>query len=123
MVDVPRERFEELVVDALDQVPEPFASHLSNLEITVEDWPSPEQLAPLGHGGMLLGLYEGVPQTKRGNNYSWVMPDKITIFRVPIMRMCRDEESVAKEVRHVVVHEIAHHFGISDDRLRELGAY
>lgn len=119
MISVSRERFEELVVDALDSLPEPFASHLDNVEITIEDWPSPDQVRH--HGGTLLGLYEGVPQTKRGTGYTWVMPDKITIFREPIMRMCRSEAAVAQQVRHTVIHEIAHHFGISDERLEELG--
>jgi predicted Zn-dependent protease with MMP-like domain len=123
MVVVSRERFEELVADALDGLPEPFASHLDNVQITVEDWPTPDQIGDHVPGGMLLGLYEGVPQTNRGQGYTWVMPDKITIFREPIMRMCRDEAEVAKQARHTVIHEIAHHFGISDDRLRELGAY
>jgi predicted Zn-dependent protease with MMP-like domain len=120
-VHVSRERFEELVADALDALPEPFASHLDNVEIVVEDWPAPDQMDR--HGGTLLGLYEGVPQTSRGPGYTWVMPDKITIFRQPIIRMCRDEAEVAEQARHTVIHEIAHHFGISDDRLRELGAY
>ncbi len=120
---VSRERFEELVADALDALPEPFSSHLDNVEVTVEDWPSREQLGTHAHGGTLLGLYEGVPQTHRGPGYTWVMPDKITIFREPIMSMCSDEDECATQVAHTVVHEIAHHFGISDDRLRELGAY
>jgi predicted Zn-dependent protease with MMP-like domain len=115
MVDVPRERFEELVADALDELPEPFASHLENVQVVVEDWPTPEQLDHYVPGGMLLGLYEGVPQTKRGPGYTWVMPDKITIFREPIMRHCRDEAELAKQVTHTVIHEIAHHFGIDHD--------
>jgi predicted Zn-dependent protease with MMP-like domain len=122
VIDLSPEDFERLVVAALDTLPESFASHLENVEITVEDEASAEQLRRLGHGA-LLGLYEGVPQTQRGNNYSWVLPDKITIFRVPIVRMSRTAEEVAEHVRHTVVHEIAHHFGISDDRLRELGVY
>ena len=122
-VRVSLERFEELVADALDTLPEPFASHLDNVEVVVEDWPSPDPIDKHVPGGMLLGLYEGVPQTRRGPGYTWVLPDKITIFREPIMRMCRDEAEVAQQARHTVIHEIAHHFGISDDRLRELGAY
>ena len=123
MVDVTEERFEELVLAGLESLPEPFASHLDNVDITIEDWPRDDQLEHLEHGSMLLGLYEGVPQTQRGNNYTWVMPDKITIFRKPILQMCATEDAVAEQVRHTVIHEIAHHFGISDDRLRELGAY
>ena len=123
MVVVSRERFEELVADALDDLPEFFASQLDNVQVVVEDWPSSDQIDQHTPGGMLLGLYEGFPQTKRGQGYTFVMPDKITIFREPIMRMCRTEAAVAEQVKHTVIHEIAHHFGISDDRLRELGAY
>ncbi len=124
MPAIEAERFEELVSDAIDSLPEPFASHLSNVGVTVEDEPTPEQLAPLGPNRTLFGLYEGIPQTARRENYGWVMPDKITIFRGPITRACGDDErAVAHQVRVTVIHEIAHHFGISDDRLRELGAY
>ena len=123
MLAIEAERFHELVADAIDSLPEPFASHLSNVGVVVEDEPSDEQLAPLGPGRTLFGLYQGIPQTARRSNYEWVMPDKITIFRGPIVRACADDEAVRLLVRHTVVHEIAHHFGISDDRLRELGAY
>jgi predicted Zn-dependent protease with MMP-like domain len=121
-IRVPQERFESLVADAIDGLPEPFASHLDNVDVIVEDWPTPEQLGRHDHE-MLLGLYEGVPQTHRGQGYTFVMPDKITIFREPIIRMCCSEADVAEQVKRTVIHEIAHHFGISDDRLRELGAY
>src|SRR5439155_17777136 len=120
---VARSDFEALVADALDELPEPFASHLSNVQVVVEDEPSPDQLAPLGRGRTLFGLYHGIPQTKRGAGYQWVMPDKITIFRGPISRACATADEVRDRVSHTVVHEIAHHFGISDDRLRALGAY
>lgn len=123
MTIVSAERFEELVVEAIDSLPEPFASHLENVEIVVEDEPSIEELGQLAPHGTLYGLYQGIPQTERGNNYQWVLPDKITIFRGPIVRGCADEEQARDQVRTTVVHEIAHHFGISDDRLRELGVY
>ncbi len=118
MIDA--ERFDQLVADAIDSLPDEFTSRLNNVGVVVEDEPRPDQVAP---EGTLLGLYEGVPQTKRGD-YAWAMPDKITIFRGPITRACRnDDAAIAAMVRHTVIHEIAHHFGISDDRLRELGAY
>jgi predicted Zn-dependent protease with MMP-like domain len=124
MVDVPPERFEELVVAALDDLPEFFAEKLDNVDIVVEDWPSAELLEPFrGEHTTLFGLYQGVPHTERGRGYTFVMPDKITIFRGPITRRCGSEAEVAEQVKHTVIHEIAHHFGISDDRLRELGAY
>jgi predicted Zn-dependent protease with MMP-like domain len=119
--DLPRERFEELVLLALDGLPEPFASQLDNVDIVVEDEPSAEQLEEL-HADDLYGLYQGIPQTERGY-YNLVLPDKISIFRGPITRACTTEEEVASQVKKTVMHEIAHHFGISDDRLRELGAY
>jgi predicted Zn-dependent protease with MMP-like domain len=123
MIDMPRARFEELVAEALDEIPEPFASHLDNVQVVVEDEPSPDDLYGAGvePGGTLFGLYQGVPQTERGAAYTFVLPDKITIYRGPILRECRDTEEVVDEVTITVVHEIAHHFGISDERLDELG--
>jgi predicted Zn-dependent protease with MMP-like domain len=123
MIDMPGARFEELVAQALDEIPEPFASHLDNVQVVVEDEPSPDDLYGAGvePGGTLFGLYQGVPQTERGAAYTFVLPDKITIYRGPILRECRDTEEVVDEVTITVVHEIAHHFGISDERLDELG--
>ena len=109
------ERFEELVAEALDSIPEGLGSYMDNVAVFVEDQRRPG----------LLGLYEGVPLTKRawyGVAYNGLpMPDRITIFRVPICRMCADEDDVVRQVRITVVHEVAHHFGIDDDRLEELG--
>ena len=123
MVELSLKEFEGLVTAALDEIPEPFASHLSNVDVIVEEEPSAEdfELADLEAGGTLFGLYQGIPQTERDGNYTWVMPDKITIFRGPITRACRTSEDVREEVMVTVVHEIAHHFGISDERLDELG--
>ena len=119
MIDA--ERFDELVSEAIDSLPDEFAKHLSNVGVVVEDEPTSEQLAPLGPGRTLFGLYHGVPQTSRGY-YAWAMPDKISIFRGPILRACGDnDDAIAHQVRKTVIHEIAHHFGISDARLRELG--
>lgn len=118
MIDA--ERFDELVSEAIDSLPEEFAKRLSNVGIVVQDEPTPEQLASIGGGGTLFGLYHGVPQTRR-SGYE-VMPDKITIFRGPITRAFgNDDATLAREVRRVVIHEFAHHFGISDARLDELG--
>lgn len=116
-------QFEELVAEALDELPEPFASHLDNVEVVVADEPTPEdlRLAGVEPGGTLLGLYHGIPQTERGQAYTFVLPDRITIYRGPILRRCADEDEVYDEVATTVVHEIAHHFGISDERLDELG--
>lgn len=108
-----RERFEELVSDALDRVPEPLMRLLDNVVVLVEDEPP--------DGAPLLGLYEGHPLTERGADYMAVLPDRITIFRNPILRVSRTEDDVVREVTVTVVHEIAHHFGIDDARLHRLG--
>lgn len=122
-VRVSDERFEQLVVDALEGLPEPFASHLDNVDVVIEDEPSRDDLEASGleEGETLFGLYQGIPQTERDAGYTFVMPDKISIYRGPIVRACRDPEEVVEEVQVTVIHEIAHHFGISDERLHELG--
>jgi predicted Zn-dependent protease with MMP-like domain len=118
-----RERFEALVARAVDSLPEEFSSRLDNIDVVVEDWPTRNQLANLGlrRAETLLGLYEGVPLTNRTSHYGLVPPDKITIFQKPIEAKCRDDAEVTDEIQQVVRHEIAHHFGIGDARLRELG--
>jgi predicted Zn-dependent protease with MMP-like domain len=121
-----RQRFEELVEEALDLIPDELWSAINNVAVTVEDWPSHRQLDDAGvpPGELLLGLYEGVPLTGRTGAYGLVPPDIITIFRGPILRICpRNEAAVRNQVRRTVLHEIAHHFGISDERLEELDAY
>lgn len=120
-----RERFEELVAQALDELPAPFAAALHNVEVIVEDHPSPDDLRStrVRPHCTLLGLYRGVPLSRRGHDYHLVTPDVIVIFREPIERLARDEADLVARVRRVVRHEIAHYFGISDDRLREIGAY
>jgi len=117
-----RERFQELVVRAVNELPEEFLSRLNNLDVVVEDRPtiSQRRKAGLSSGHTLLGLYEGVPQTRRGRHYGLVLPDKITIFQRPIEARCRSDREVEAEIRRVVRHEIAHHFGVGDARLREL---
>lgn len=109
-----RQRFEELVSDALDQVPPELAALMDNVVLLVED--ESEAGDP-----DLLGLYDGTPLTERDSMYAGAMPDRITIFRGPLLRMCTSDAEVVEEVRVTVVHEIAHHFGIDDDRLHELG--
>ena len=117
-----RERFEWLVTRAVQALPEEFVARLENIDVVVEDWPTVEQLARAGlrHGQTLLGLYEGVPLTKRGRHYGLVPPDKITIFRKPIEAKCRYDAEITAEIQRVVKHEIAHHFGIGDARLEQI---
>ena len=117
-----RERFEWLVAQVVDSLPEEFRNKLENIDVVVEDWPSQSQLASVGmrRGHSLLGLYQGVPLTRRGRHYGLVPPDKITIFQKPIEAKCRYDAEIAVEIQRVVRHEIAHHFGIGDARLKQL---
>lgn len=117
-----REVFERLVAQAVDGLPEQFITRLKNIDVVVEEQPASAKLAEvrLRRGETLLGLYEGVPLTKRGRHYGMVVPDKITIFQKPIEANCKNDTEVKAEVQRVVKHEIAHHFGISDARLNKL---
>jgi predicted Zn-dependent protease with MMP-like domain len=119
------EEFEQLVVQALDELPDFFKEKLQNVEVVVADWPTEAEVRSVGlkPGQLLFGLYQGVPLTKRTSHYGLVLPDKITIYRMPIEQVCRTREKIIRQVQRTVKHELAHHFGISDDRLRELGAY
>ena len=114
------EHFEQLVADALDSIPAELGDAMDNVVVVVEEWPTPEQLG--GRHGMLLGLYEGVPLTSRGPlSYAGVSPDRITVFSGSICRLADNEEELARSVRTTVLHEVGHYFGMSDERLRELG--
>jgi len=119
------QQFEQLVARAIESMPEEIRERLENIDIVVADEPTREQLRSLGSGRneTLLGLYEGVPLTNRTYGYSFVMPDKITIFQRPIEASCKNESQITSKIQRVVRHEIAHHFGIDDDRLEELGRY
>lgn len=117
-----RERFEQLVARAVDSLPDEFRDKLENIDVVVEDEPSRSQLnnARLRRGETLLGLYQGVPLTNRGSYYGMVVPDKITIFQRPIEAKSSNDARIMIEIRKVVQHEIAHHFGIGDARLKQL---
>lgn len=130
LVMLPVEQFEELVLDALDTLPPFFHERMNNVAVLLEVWPSKATLRSAGvpPGDTLLGLYTGIPLTERTHGYNLVTPDTITLYQGPIERAAAEWEgdyleNVREEVRHTVIHEIAHHFGISDDRLRQLGAY
>ncbi len=112
MVQLSEAEFEELVVDALDQVPDGLAQLVDNVAVVVEDRHPTEDL---------LGLYDGVPLTERDDYGGLVMPDRISIYRLPICEMCDSVDEVVEEVLVTVVHELAHHFGIDDDELHRLG--
>jgi predicted Zn-dependent protease with MMP-like domain len=112
MVEVGPERFEEMVSEALDGLPADLGELMSNVAVTVE-----HNDGPAG----LLGLYRGIPLTRRTTTYAGVLPDRITIYRRAICAVCHSDEEVVDQVRRTVVHEVGHHFGINDARLRELG--
>jgi predicted Zn-dependent protease with MMP-like domain len=111
MIEVSRDRFEDMVGAALDSLPPGLGRLMRNVAVVVEDGTNPH----------LLGLYHGVPLTERTSNYSAVLPDKITIYRLAICARCDTEAEVVDELRTTVVHEVGHHFGIDDERLHELG--
>jgi predicted Zn-dependent protease with MMP-like domain len=111
MIEISQQRFEDMVSEALDTLPPELARMMRNVVVVVED----------GDDLQLLGLYEGIPLTERLSDYSAVLPDKITIYRRAICAHCDTEADVVDEVQTTVVHEVGHHFGISDDRLHELG--
>jgi predicted Zn-dependent protease with MMP-like domain len=114
--------FEGLVREALQELPPEFLERLENVDVLVQRWPSHQQLAveELEEGETLFGLYEGIPLTDR-DDYNMALPDRITIFQGPIEEQCNTREEMAQEVRQTVVHEVAHHFGISDLELDEWG--
>ena len=112
VIEVEPDRFEEMVITALDGLPDDLGRLMRNVAVTVEHHAGPPGL---------LGLYQGVPLTSRSTHYAGVLPDRITIYRRAICAVCRTEEDVAVQVRRTVVHEVANHFGIDDHRLRELG--
>jgi predicted Zn-dependent protease with MMP-like domain len=112
MIEVSPARFEEMVEAALDSLPERLGRLMSNVAVMVQHEPGPPGL---------LGLYEGIPLTSRTTGYAGVLPDRITIYRLAICAVCETEDEVVDQVRRTVVHEVGHHFGIDDARLRELG--
>lgn len=113
------EEFEKLLGEALDLLPKEFAEKLENVGVTFENWPNPSQVGKLrlNRRSLLFGLYEGIPLTKRAN-YTGVLPDKITIFKYPILMVSRTPDDVRERVRRTVMHEIGHHFGLSDEEMR-----
>lgn len=122
LVGMRRERFEALVATAIEDLPSEFQSRLENVQVLVEDWATPNQLrgARLTHASQLLGLYEGVPQTRRGRGYGLVLPDKISIFQKPIEKQCHSDKEIEAKIGEVVRHEIAHHFGTDEETLRRI---
>jgi len=119
-----REEFEKIVAEGVKAIPEKFLKKLKNVAIVIDDEPTPfqKEKLKLRQGLSLFGLYEGVPQISRGANYSAVLPDKITIFQKPIEAAAGDEKDIKEIVKNTVWHEIAHHFGMSEMRVRQAEA-
>ncbi len=115
-------RFQRLVAQAINSLPEELLSLLDNVEIVVEPFPTPAQLRRAGvePPGTLLGLYEGVPRTERGGYYNLVPPDRITIFQQPIEAISRNEDEMFRHVQETILHELAHHFGFDEDHIQAL---
>lgn len=118
------DRFQKLVQEALDSLPEQFLHFMENVEVVVQRFPTRRQLAGVGLKSRysLLGLYEGTPLTERGSAYSLAVPDKITIFQEPILAIGTTHEAIKQEIQDTVIHELGHHFGIDEDRMSELEA-
>ena len=117
------DEFENHVRAAIDSIPEGLRTRLENVEIVIADWPTNEELASAGtpHGYTLFGLYSGVPLVDRTSGYHMVLPDRITIFRGPLEEAYQEPGELQEEIRSTVIHEFAHHFGLSDDDLQRLG--
>ncbi len=120
-----RKYFEKLVVKALEELPQVFKDSLDNVDVVVEDAPLQAHADAVDstHRRLVLGLYQGVPLSRRSHYYGMVMPDKVSIFQKNIEKICKSDDDIIRIVTHTVQHELAHHFGISDQRLRDLGVY
>jgi predicted Zn-dependent protease with MMP-like domain len=125
MHEVDFEAFQAMVLDAVERLPDEYRRRLANVDVQVEDWAPHEDYARTRtpRTSTLLGVYRGVPLTRRTSGYQMIAPDTIVIFRGPLQRLSRDEDDLQRNIDRVVRHEIAHHFGISDERLHELDAY
>jgi predicted Zn-dependent protease with MMP-like domain len=124
-IKISAKKFEALVVQALDELPDFFRNRLENIEVLIADEPTEDELAEAGlePDELVLGLYQGIPLTERTADYGLVLPDTITLYRLCLAEVCDTPEDIIREVQQTVKHEIAHYFGIDDDRLRELDAY
>ncbi len=117
-----RSEFEGVVLEALKKIPKFLKEKMENIDVVVEDWPPQALLLEMGLKSPfeLLGLYQGIPLDRRGFYYGNVLPDKITLFQIPIESICKTKEEIEAKAREVVIHEVGHYFGLDDERLREL---
>jgi predicted Zn-dependent protease with MMP-like domain len=116
------QEFDRLISKAMDELPQEYIKGLNNVAIVYADWPDEHQSRKIGlrENNLLLGLYEGIPLTQRGNNYTFVLPDKITLFKLPILRVSRDEATLFEQIKRTLWHEIAHYYGLNHTRIDEL---
>lgn len=121
-MDITDERFDQLISKAIDELPQRYIRNLDNVAITYAEQPTTDQLLKQGvrEGQLLLGLYEGVPLTSRGAGYNLVLPDKITIFKQPILQLSSDEDDFYERIKHTLWHEIAHHYGLEHVHIDQL---
>ena len=122
MMELTRKEFEEVVVSALKRLPKTFKKKMENVDVVIEDRASRDLLSEMGlrSPSELLGLYQGVPLDRRGFYYGNVLPDKITLFKIPIESICKTKEEIGEKAREVVIHEVGHYFGLDEERLRDL---
>jgi predicted Zn-dependent protease with MMP-like domain len=122
MINISDEEFANIIAEAMDELPEKYIAALNNVAVVYESVPTQQQrqLMKLRSNQTLFGLYQGIPQTARGAGYNLVLPDKITIFKQPLMHASRDIAELKAHVKHTLWHEIAHHFGLNHDRIHEL---
>jgi predicted Zn-dependent protease with MMP-like domain len=122
MIEINDQEFEQIIAEAMDSLPDHFLAHAKNVAVVWAEDPTPEQRVKqrLRANETLFGLYEGIPMIRRGDNYNLVLPDKITIFKNPILHVSPDLAAIKKQVKHTLWHEIAHHYGLDHDRIHEL---
>ncbi|RYX78336.1 metallopeptidase family protein [bacterium] len=122
MQDLTDEQFDNLITKAMDQLPQEYLEGLVNVAIVQADDPTPEQIEKMNirEGSVLLGLYEGIPLTQRGNNYTFVLPDKITLFKHSILHVVDTEAELLEQIKRTIWHEIAHYYGVSHERMHDL---
>lgn len=121
MFELNLEEFQDVMAEAVESLPDEFKSKIDNVDIVVEDYPPRELLRKLPRGRLILGLYQGVPQKKRTSRYGLVLPDKISLFKKNIEAICSSREEVYRQIRKTLLHEIGHHFSLSDPELRRMG--
>lgn len=123
MIDLTDEQFDALITKAMDELPQEYITGLNNVAIVMADEPTEEQQVKMKlreEGKILLGLYEGIPLTQRGNSYTFVLPDKITLFKHSILMVVRSEEELFEQIKRTLWHEIAHYYGLNHNRIHEL---